>query len=178
MYNKMFTQSICLTHYSEDFIARLQMLGYKESSSFKFEGTDKKTRDDLCICTSIEIAGDSYDYSVYCIIDKDIAMNDDPHIGWKQYGNRYVTDNEDLAFALASMNNNEVDKYSFFTVDCNFQFDNRETIKQGSVVFCTRLTWNLDFDTDGNPLKYSSRNVPAHRSTKEELINYFSKDKK
>lgn len=50
----MFKQAICLTHYSSDFIERLEMLGYKNSKySIEFSGIDKNTRDDLCICTSI-----------------------------------------------------------------------------------------------------------------------------
>lgn len=174
----MFKQSICLTHYSPDFTARLEMLGYEDSKySHKFSGSEKKTRDDLCICTSIaQFEPDSFPVS-YIVLSKEEALNPDPRIGWvNTCAQRYITDNEDLAFALASLKDDDTtDKYQFFTIECNFQFDGRETYKKGTLFFCTRDKWNLDFDNEGNPLKFSSRNVPAHKSTKEEIIEYFEK---
>lgn len=172
----MFKQAICLTHYSDDFIGRLEMLGYKESPYFK--GSSKTTRDDVCICTCIVINEDKLD-AEYCIVDKKTALSEDPRITWTDstFG-RYATDNESVAFALASLTDADTDKYQFFTIDCNFQFDNREFYKKGCLFFCTRDKWNLDFDNEGNPLKFSSRNVPAHKSTKEEILEFFKKETK
>ena len=167
----MFTQAICLTHYSESFITRLELLGYTKS---QFSGSCKNTRDDMCICTSI-IQGE-HDY---IILHKEEALSTDPRVSWVNKGaGRYVTDNEMLAFALASLRDDNADKYRFFTLDCNLAgLDNPAKVNpKGELVFCTRDNWNVDFDENGNPWEFSNRNVPAHKSTKEEIINYFSKD--
>ena len=174
----MFKQAICLTHCSPDFIDRLKMLGYKNSKySIEFSGSDKNTRDDLCVCTSI-VQSESDPNSVsYIILTKKEALSKDPRISWVNTStHRYITDNEDLAVALASLKDDDTDKYQFFTIDCNFQFDNgRDVYKKGTLAFCLRDKWNLDFDNEGNPLKVSNRNVPAHKSTKEEIIEYFER---
>ena len=116
-------------------------------------------------------------YLKYCSVDKDIALSEDPRITWTDPAiGRYVTDNENIAFGLAALKDDNTDKYQFFTIDCDFQFDNRELFKKGHLIFCTRDTWNLDFDNEGNPLEFSSRNVPAHKSTKEEILEFFKKE--
>jgi len=173
----MFKQAICLTHYSDDFIGRLEMLGYKESTYFK--GSSKATRDDLCICTCT-IINEDREFPEYCIVDKKTALSRDPKVSWITNDgltdHRFVTDNESIAFALAALKDDNTDRYQFFTIDCDFQFDNRELYKKGYLFFCTRDMWNLDFDNEGNPLKFSSRNVPAHKSTKEEILEFFKKE--
>jgi hypothetical protein len=171
----MFKQAICLTHYSDSFIGRLEMLGYKRSTYFS--GSSKTTRDDVCICTCV-VVNEDQPVPVYCIVDKKTALSEDPRITWTTGGiNRIVTDNESIAFGLAALTDDNTDKYQFFTIDCDFQFDNgRELYKKGHLFFCTRDRWNLDFDNDGNPLVYSSRNVPAHKSTKEEILEFFKKE--
>lgn len=170
----MFTQAICLTHYSEDFITRLELLGYKKS---QFSGSCKNTRDDMCICTSI-IQGE-HDY---IILHKEEALSANPRVSWvNRSAGRYITDNEGLAFALASLRDDNTDKYCFFTLDCNLDGmdSNPPQIHQrGELVFYTRDKWDVDVLEDGSKNPFSSRNVPAHKSTKEEIINYFSKDKK
>ena len=175
----MFKQAICLTHYSPDFISRLEMLGYEDSKySMEFSRSDKKTRDDLCICTSVAQFEPDPNPVSYVILNKEEALSKDPRISWvNTCAHRYITDNEDLAFALASLKDDDItDKYQFFTIECNFQFDNgRDVYKKGTLVFCLRDKWNLDFDNEGNPLKVSNRNVPAHKSTKEEIIEYFER---
>ena len=168
----MFTQAICLTHYSDILTARLELLGYK-----KFSGSCKATRDDVCICTCTNIEGNP----LYAIITRDEALNDDHKISWVHSGtDRYVTDNESLAFALASLRDDDEDKYRIFTLECNAADINDHTamLKPGELVFCTRDKWDVDTLEDGSRNPYSSRNVPAHKSTKEEIINYFSKDNK
>ena len=164
----MFTQAICLTHYSEEFIARLELLGYVKSM---FSTGMHATRDDFCILTAVVQGGKEY-----IVLCKDEALSTDPRVSWvNKSADRYITDNESLALGLASLRDSGNDKYQFFTIDCNFQFDGREPYEKGTLVFCMRDKWNLDFDNDGNPSPFSSRNVPAHKSTKEEIINYFSK---
>lgn len=174
----MFTQAICLTHYSDEFIARLELLGYINSQigyrKSDFSGSSEKTRDDMCICTAVRVGESSY-----TILSKETALSHNPYVSWvnKEVG-RYITDNEMLAFALASLRNDNADKYRFFTLDCNLAgLDNPAKVNpKGELVFCTRDNWNVDFDENGNPWGFSNRNVPAHKSTKEEIINYFSKD--
>ena len=174
----MFKQAICLTHCSPDFIDRLKMLGYKNSKySIEFSGSDKTTRDDLCVCTSVAQSESDPSSVSYIILTKKEALSKDPRISWVNTStHRYITDDEDLAAALASLKDDDTDKYQFFTIDCNFQFDNgRDVYKKGTLVFCLRDKWNLDFDNEGNPSKFSNRNVPAHKSTKEEIIEYFER---
>ena len=176
----MFTQGICLTHYSDDFILALEGLGYVKS---EFSGTAEKTRDDLCICTSI--LEDTKDGPCYIILDKSVALSNDPTVSWvNKCAQRIVTDNENVAFGLASLQDSDTDKYQFFTLECNYQaigtnsFMKEPMKKKGSLVFCTNEKWNVDVDKDGNPSLFSNRNIPAHKSTKEEIINYFSKNNK
>lgn len=174
----MFKEAICLTHYSADFIKKLEMLGYKQSPYFK--GSSKNTRDDVCICTSVVVDESCDIYPVYCIVNKKTALSRDPRCSWVTNDgvkdHRLVTDNEDLAFAIATLKDDDNDKNQYFTIDCNWEFDrNRQAFNKGTLVFCTRDKWNLDFDNEGNPSKFSSRNVPAHKSTKEEILEFFKK---
>ena len=164
----MFTQAICLTHYSDEFIARLEAVGYVKSV---FSTTRHATRDDFCILTSV-VQGKAE----YIVLHKSEALSDDPRVSWTNLSaHRYITDNETIAWGLACLRDSGDDRYRFFTIDCNFQFDGKDPLEKGTLVFCTRDNWNLDFDNEGNPYPFSSRNVPAHKSTKEEIINYFSK---
>lgn len=164
----MFTQAVCLTHYSDEFIARLEMLGYTKSV---FSGTCKNTRDDMCICTSI--IGESS----YIVVSKNEALNTNPYISWvNECAHRYITDDEGLAFDLATLRDDDTDKYQIFVLDCNLDTMNENRFHpKGELVFCTRDSWNVDFDNDGHPSILSSRNIPAHKATKEEIIEHFSK---
>ena len=169
----MFTQAICLTHYSEDFIARLELLGYINSQigyrKSDFSGSSEKTRDDMCICTAVRVGESSY-----TILSKETALSHNPYISWvnKEVG-RYITDSEMLAFALASLRDDNADKYCFFTLDCNLDGmdSNPPQIQQkGELVFCTRDKWDVDVLEDGSKNPFSSRNVPAHKSTKSPCL--------
>lgn len=164
----MFTQAICLTHYSDEFIARLEMLGYTKSA---FSGTCKNTRDDMCICTSV-IREPSY-----VVLSKNEALSTNPHISWvNECADRYITNDEGLAFDLATLRDDDTDKYQIFVLDCNLDTMNENRFHpKGELVFCTRDSWNVDFDNEGHPSILSSRNIPAHKATKEEIIEHFSK---
>lgn len=165
----MFTQSICLTHYSKDFVEKLIMLGYVEHNGYSFTNSELENSEHFCVCTGI------YDSPYFVIVNKDIALSKNPRISWvNECTNRYITDDEDLAFALSTLKDDDCDKCRFFTIDCDFQFGLDDILyKKGELVFCERSTWNLDFYNDGIPCEFSNRNIPAHKATKEEIIEYF-----
>ena len=85
------------------------MLGYEDSEySMEFSGGDKKTRDDLCVCTSVAQFEPDPDPVSYVILNKEEALSKDPQISWvNTCAHRYITDNEDLAFALASLKDDD-----------------------------------------------------------------------
>ena len=92
------------------------MLGYEDSKySVEFSGSDKKTRDDLCVCTSVAQFEPDPNPVSYVILNKEEALSKDPRISWvNTCAHRYITDNEDLAFALASLKDDDTtDKYQF-----------------------------------------------------------------
>ena len=167
----MFTQAICLTHYSEDFITRLELVGYRKSI---FSFTGHATRDDFCILTAIARGRE------YIVVAKKAALSTDPQVSWtNRSANRYITDNETIAWGLACLRDGGDDKYQFFTVDCNVvDLEGNPSYEKGTLVFCTKDKWNVDVSDDGTPSLFSSRNIPAHKSTKEEIINYFAKENK
>jgi hypothetical protein len=167
----MFTQAICLTHYSDEFIARLEMIGYVKSV---FSTSRHATRDDFCILTSVIQKSENPEYIV---ISKEEALSEDPGISWiNKSAGRYVTDNEGLAFDLATLRDDDTDKYQIFVLDCNLDTMNENRFHpKGDLVFCTQDSWNVDFDNEGHPSILSSRNIPAHKATKEEIIKHFSK---
>lgn len=168
----MFTQAICLTHYSDEFITRLEMLGYVKSP---FSTRRHATRDDFCILTSVIQRRENPEYIV---VSKEEALSEDPTISWiNKTAGRYVTDNEGLAFDLATLRNDDTDKHQLFVLECDLASLNDADKMQakGELIFCTRDKWNVDLDENGRPSIFSSRNIPAHKATKEEIINYFSK---
>lgn len=84
-------------------------------------------------------------------------------------------ENEELFYAIAALrDDNDLNQY--FVLHCNLAgLDDPAMIKYkaGSLIKCNRERWNIDVDENGNPLPFSSRNIPAHKATVDELINYF-----
>ena len=82
--------------------------------------------------------------------------------------------NEELFFAIAALRDDS-DINQWFVLDTNISalFDNFKS--KGPLVLCRRDKWIIDFDENGYPNNFSSRNIPAHKATLEELIGYFTK---
>lgn len=82
--------------------------------------------------------------------------------------------NEDLFFAIAALRGDS-DINQWFVLDTNLSalFDNFKS--KGSLALCKRNKWIIDFDENGYPNNFSSRNIPAHKATIEELIKHFTK---
>lgn len=83
--------------------------------------------------------------------------------------------NEELFLAIAALRD-DTDKYQWFVLDTHLSFNpNANCIEysKGNFIKCVRDKWNVDFNEDGTPCEFSSRNIPAHKATVEELIEHF-----
>lgn len=86
--------------------------------------------------------------------------------------------NEDLFLAIAALRD-DTDRNQWFVLDTHLSFNpNANCIEysKGNFIKCERDKWNVNFNEDGTPCEFSSRNIPAHKATVEELIEHF-KDK-
>lgn len=84
--------------------------------------------------------------------------------------------NEELFLAIVALRDN-TDMNQWFVIDTNLTSisePNKITTTKGTFVKCLRRKWFVDYDEDGNPSKFSSRNTPAHKATIEELMNHFN----
>lgn len=83
--------------------------------------------------------------------------------------------NEELFLAIAALRD-DTDKSQWFVLDTDLSFSpNANGIEHpiGSFIKCGRDKWNIDFNDDGTPCEFSSRNIPAHKATVQELIEHF-----
>lgn len=86
--------------------------------------------------------------------------------------------NEELFLAIAALRDDS-DKNQWFVLDTHLSFNpNANCIEysKGNFIKCGRDKWNVDFNEDGTPCEFSSKNIPAHKATVNELIEHF-KDK-
>ena len=81
-------------------------------------------------------------------------------------------DNEKSFLAIASLRDDS-DINQWFILDANVSWASENFHPKGYFVFCKRNKWYLDLDKDGKPSIFSSRNIPAHKATVEELIEHF-----
>jgi len=82
--------------------------------------------------------------------------------------------NEDLFLAIAALRDDS-DIHQWVVLDTNASMFSENMIPKGTFIICKRDRWFVDFDKDGNPDSFSSRNIPAHKATVEELIKHFTK---
>ena len=83
--------------------------------------------------------------------------------------------NEELFLAIAALRDDS-DINQWFVLETNLAtINNPEIIKlnYGSFIKCKRDSWFIDLDDNGNPSTISSRNIPAHKASIDELITYF-----
>lgn len=83
--------------------------------------------------------------------------------------------NEELFLAIAALRDDS-DINQWFVLETSLAtINNPEIIKlnYGSFIKCKRDSWFIDSDDNGNPSTVSSRNIPAHKASIDELITYF-----
>lgn len=83
-------------------------------------------------------------------------------------------DNEELFLALAALRDDS-DKNQFFVLETRLGSINYpdSIIPEGALMLCFEDKWFRDLDENGNPNFFSSFNIPSHKATVEELINFF-----
>ena len=71
----------------------------------------------------------------------------------------------------------KTDKDQLFVLDTNLaSLDvHNDIIPKDSFVRCNRDKWYVDVLDDGSPDPLSSRNIPAHKASIEEIINFYCK---
>jgi hypothetical protein len=83
-------------------------------------------------------------------------------------------DNEDLFLGIAAITDKD-DKNQYFVLECNLSdIFMKLCISKGSFVVCEKEDWAIDRDKHGNANIFSSRNIPAHKATVEELTKHFN----
>lgn len=83
--------------------------------------------------------------------------------------------NEELFLAIAALRD-DTDKSQWFVLDTDLSLShnaNGIAYPIDSFIKCGRDKWNIDFNDDGTPCEFSSRNIPAHKATVQELIKHF-----
>ena len=88
----------------------------------------------------------------------------------------YCADDIEMFKALTAFSN-DTDKDQMFVLDTNVAQLGKsdDYLEKGYMVRCLRDKWNIDILDDGTPNPYSSRNVPAHKASIEEIINFYCK---
>lgn len=83
-------------------------------------------------------------------------------------------DNEELFLALAALRDDS-DKNQFFVLETRLGSINYpdSIIPEGAFMLCLEDKWFKDLDENDNSNPLSSFNIPSHKATVEELINFF-----
>lgn len=66
----------------------------------------------------------------------------------------------------------DTDRHQYFVLDTDVAYYGNVTPK-GNFFICKEHKAVVDFDKDGNPDVFSSRNIPAHKATVEEITDYM-----
>lgn len=87
----------------------------------------------------------------------------------------YCDDDVDMFKALTALSD-ETDKDQLFVLETNLTFieDLGSIYQKGSLVACNKDSWWVDFNEDGTPNEFSSRNIPAHKASIDEIINCYT----
>lgn len=83
-------------------------------------------------------------------------------------------DNEDLFIAIVALRDDS-DINQWFVLDTNVSCASENFKPKGTFVLCKRDNWYIDINENKEPEIFSSRNIPAHKATIEELIEHFNK---
>lgn len=81
---------------------------------------------------------------------------------------------EELFLALAALRDDS-DKNQFFVLETRLGSINYpdSIVPEGALMLCFEDRWFRDLDENSNPNPLSSFNIPSHKATVEELINFF-----
>lgn len=85
--------------------------------------------------------------------------------------------NENLFLALAALRD-DTDKRQWFVLDADWGsllLSPERTIPKGTFVLNYADRWFVDILEDGSPNPISSANIPAHKATVKEILDYFNK---
>lgn len=146
----MFTQSCFIRNANKDLIYNIMALGYKP----------------MYMTWRNNIEGNNLvlEYNTWHFTDSDNHPNSID-----------CGTNEELFLAIAALRD-DTDKYQWFVLDTHLSFNpNANCIEysKGNFIKCGRDKWNVDFNEDGTPCEFSSKNIPAHKATVNELIEHF-----
>lgn len=88
----------------------------------------------------------------------------------------YCDDDIDMFKALTALSD-ETDKDQLFVLDTNLMLINDidSVYSKGNFVICGKYRWFVDVNEDGTPHMFSSRNVPAHKATIDEIVEFYTK---
>lgn len=153
----MFTQPCFIRKSSYSLRNKLDDLGYRFSGA--------TLNEDLCLFTDCE-------FGLYWVEFFSNILNEE-ETEYLDCGT-----NERLFLAVAALRD-DTDKNQWFVLDTHLSFNpNANCIEysKGAFIKCARDKWNVDFNEDGTPCEFSSKNIPAHKATVNELIEHF-KDK-
>lgn len=84
--------------------------------------------------------------------------------------------NDDLFISIAALRD-DTDRDQWFVLDTNLSsVDNIDSFfrRKGEFIKCNRDKWFVDVDSDGNPSTFSSRNIPSHKATVDELRLFYN----
>lgn len=87
----------------------------------------------------------------------------------------YCDDDVDMFKALTALSD-ETDKDQLFVLETNLSLlsDLDHVYPKGTLVVCTKDSWFIDVNKDGTPNEFSSRNIPAHKATIDEIVNFYT----
>lgn len=145
----MFTQSCFIRKNTPELRKKLEDLGYTNSTN--------------------DINGDwlFVSHGILLTVSKDFNYANSKDIDCGQ--------NEDLFLAISALRD-DTDKNQWFVMDCNVAYlndTNEIADKKGDFVYCIKDKWFADYDKDGTPFIFSSRNTPSHKASIEELFKKF-----
>lgn len=156
----MFTQPCFIRKNTPELRKKLEELGYVSCCPFN-------SRCDA-ICVFVRDGKSEY---------LDFKIDDDFEINIKDsYPFVDADTNEALFLALAALRD-DTDKNQWFVLDTDWSSINhpQNIAPKGKFILCIKDKWNVDVLEDGSPNPISSRNIPAHKATPQEIIEFFNK---
>jgi len=146
---------------------KLKDLGYKICVCCEFK--DAKWINNLIFNSTIHGIG----YSDETRLLNNWTVEDELNL-FLEENTRYIDcgTNINLFLAIAALTD-DTDENQYFVLDTCVSWPSENFQPAGTFILCKRDKWYRDFDKDGSPSVFSSANIPAHKATVSELIEYF-----
>lgn len=164
----MFTQPCFIRRNTPELRKKLEKLGYKRSYP------DYTEHCKTIFVYQYPIKG--FDTPCYTVADS----FDLPYAEGSALKGRFIDcgTNESKFLALAALRD-DTDKNQWFVLDTDWSSINhsQNIAPKGTFILCIKDKWSIDVLEDGSPNPISSRNIPAHKATVEELIEHFKNKK-